>query len=108
MDRIGAAAFRNIKNLFEVEIGLGRGGSPDRIGLIGLQDVQRYAVRIRIHRNRRNFQLAAGTDDPHRDFSSIGDKNLLEHERGASALRTDNWKIKSPFRAGRGFRLLKS
>ena len=80
MDGVGAAVFRDLQNLVDVEVRLSRGGSTDGEGLVRHQNVQRGAIHIRIDRHRGNSQLAAGTDDPHRDLPPISDKNLLEHD----------------------------
>ncbi len=87
MNRIRAAALRNFKNFCDVEIRLRRSCSADGVSLVGHQNVQRGAVHVGKDGNRRNTQLAAGTNHPHRDLPPIGDKNLLEHELnvGASA-----------------------
>ena len=87
MNRIRAAAFRDFKDFCDVEVRLRRSCSANGVSLVGHQNVQRGAIHVGIDRNRRNSQLAAGTNHPHRDLSPISDKNLLEHELnvGASA-----------------------
>ncbi len=84
MDGVGATAFRDLQNLVDVEVRLSRGCSTDGERFIRHQNMQRGAIHIRIDRHRGNSQLAAGTDDPHRDLPPISDKNLLEHDVGAS------------------------
>ena len=80
MNRVRAAAFCDVKDLDDIEIGLGRGCGANGVGFIGHQNVQRSAIHIGKDRNRGNPQLAAGANHPHRDLPPIRDENLLEHE----------------------------
>src|SRR5882724_5804652 len=86
MNRVRAAMFRDLQNLVDVEIGLTRSRGANGIGLVCHQYVQGDAIHLGINRNRKNPQLAAGPNDPHRDLPPVGNENLLEHDdAGASA-----------------------
>ena len=57
--------------------------------LVGHEHVQRLAIGLRVHRHRRDAELAAGPDDTHRDLAAVGDEDLPErrrHERNDSRL----------------------
>ena len=79
MDGVCAGARGDVENLLNVEIGLGRCGCADGISLIGLADVQRGAIDVRVDGNRGNSHLVAGADDAHGNLAAIGDENFLEH-----------------------------
>ncbi len=85
MNRVRAAAFRDLQNLVDVEIRLSRSCGANGVGLVRHQNMQSGAIDIGKDSSRENSQLAAGANHPHRDLSPIGDKNLLEHSVGASA-----------------------
>ena len=85
MNGFGAAALGYIEDLFEIQIGLARGGRTDVIGVVGLAHVQRAAVNVREDRHRLDTNLAAGPHDAHRDFAAIGNEDSLEHESDLDA-----------------------
>src|SRR5215467_12027845 len=85
MNGFGAAALGYIEDLFEIQIGLTRGGRTDVIGVVGLAHVQRAAVNIREDRHRLDTNLAAGAHDAHCDFAAIGNEDSLEHESDLDA-----------------------
>jgi hypothetical protein len=47
-------------------------------GLIGHLHVQRVAIRIRIHSNRRDAHLARGLDHAAGDFTAVGYQDLVK------------------------------
>jgi len=49
MDRVGAGLLGDGDQLLDRQVALGRGRRPDRIGLVGHQDVERLAVGLREH-----------------------------------------------------------
>src|SRR5262249_25498337 len=80
MDSVSARTLRHPKDLFDIQIGLRRSGWSQMIGLVCLAHVEGRPVDVGVHRHRRNAHLAACAYHAHRDFSTIGDENLLEHE----------------------------
>jgi hypothetical protein len=65
------------------EIALGRRSGAEQVRLVSHSDVQRSPVRLRVHGDRRDPQLAQGAEDPNRDLTTIGDEHLREacHDR---------------------------
>src|SRR5262249_57210229 len=58
------------------EIALARRGRADRVRLVGQQDVERLAIGLGEHGDRRDPLLAAGADHPHGDLAPVGDEDL--------------------------------
>ena len=81
MNGIRATAFRNVQNFLNIEVGFRRCRGTNVVCLICLANMQSSPVHIRINSYRGDAQLAAGADYPHRDFSSIGNQDFLEHSR---------------------------
>ena len=82
MDRIRARGLRHADELLDREIALGGRRRPDRIRLVGHQDVQRLAIDVGEHRDGGDLLLAAGAEDTHGDLAAVGDQNFGEpHER---------------------------
>ena len=79
MDGVCAGACGNVENLLNVEIRLGGGWRADGVSLIGLADVQRGAVHVRVDGNRGDSHLVAGADDAHGNLAAVRDENFLEH-----------------------------
>src|SRR5208337_798043 len=104
MNGFGTAALGDAKNLAEVQIGLSGRRRADVVCLVCLAHMERGAVHIGKHRNRRDSQLAAGTDDPHCDLSAIGDKNLLEHTLTESEAKPKSCNSTPSWPSGAGFR----
>src|SRR5262249_15418355 len=46
--------------------------------LVGHEHVERLAVRLRVHGDGGDAELAAGPDDTHRDLAAVGDEDFLE------------------------------
>ena len=69
MDRVGAAAFRDVQDLGNVEIGLRSSGRADRVGLISHQDMQRGAIYVGIQPATEGIPRSRQARmHPHRDF----------------------------------------
>ena len=79
MDGLGARAFRDVEDLVHPQIRLGGRSRADGVGFVGLADMERGAVDVGIDGDGGDAHFAAGAHDAHRDLSSIGDQNLLEH-----------------------------
>ena len=79
MDGVGAALLDDAEDGLGVEVALGGGLAPERVGLVGQAHVQRVAVELGVDGHGGHPQLAAGPDDPDGDLPPVGDENLLEH-----------------------------
>ncbi len=79
MDGLGTRTFGDLDDLVHPKIRLGRRRRADGVRFVGLTDVERRAVDIGIDGDAGDSHFAAGAYDPHRNLSSIGDQNLLEH-----------------------------
>ena len=79
VDRIGGVLARDADHLVDAQIGLDRPHSPaDRIGLVGLEAVQREAVLPRIDRDRHDAELDGGAKHTDGDFAPVGDQEPAE------------------------------
>ena len=79
MDGVCSGSRGDVENLPNVEIRLGCRGRADGVRLIGLADVQRSAIHVRIDGNSRDSHLVAGADNAYGNLAAIGDENFLEH-----------------------------
>ncbi len=71
-----AAAQASADDLVLVEIALGSRRRAERYGHVGLEHVQRLAVRFGEDGDGDDTHLAAGADDSHCDLATIGDQDL--------------------------------
>ncbi len=85
MDGFRSRAFGDVEDLVHPKIGLGCGSRADIVGLVRLTDVERGSVDVGIDGNGRDAHFAAGAHDAYRNFSAIGDQNLLEHFRSSTS-----------------------
>ena len=81
MDGLGAGGPRGGDDLVLVEIALGSGRGPRATAIVGLEHVQRLAVRFGEDRDGDDAHLAAGADDADGDLTTIGDQDLREGGR---------------------------
>ena len=83
MNGFSSAVFCNFDQASYVEISFRsrREAGTQRISFIGLADVQRGTIHIRIHRHCRDAHLMAGTDHAHGNLAAIGDQDFAEHWR---------------------------
>ena len=79
MHRFGAASFTNIDDAVHREIALLRRRGANRVGIVGVFDVQRFAVGFGVDRHRFDIELAASARDPHRDLAPVGDQDTFKH-----------------------------
>ena len=84
---VRAALGRGVQDFVRDEITLRGGGRPDRIGVVGVLDVQGGPVGVRIDRDRLDAEFAAGANHAHRDFAPVGDEHPFEHGRLGSVER---------------------
>src|SRR5438067_2254584 len=76
MDRVRAGGLGDAHERLDREVAFRRRGRADRIGLVGHQDVQRFAVDVGIDGDRRQAFFAAAADHAAGDLSAIGDEDL--------------------------------
>src|SRR5882757_7265153 len=76
----------------DIQITFAAAGWADTNRFIGKPHMQRIAVRLRVHGNRGDSQLLAGTNHPQGNFAAIGYQNFFEHisRRLLLAARTDS------------------
>src|ERR1700683_5527942 len=90
MNGLRARAFRYFEYFVDPEIRLRCRRRTDVIGLVGFADVERGTIDIGIDGDSSDAHFAAGAEDAHRDLTSVGDQNLLEHFRLGGALCPDS------------------
>ena len=88
VDGVGPRRARGAEQPVDREVGLPRLGGTDRDRLVGLADVPRGPVGLRVDGHGRNPEDAAGADDPHRDLPAVGDQDLAE-QRHAGYFSTE-------------------
>ncbi len=81
MERIATGAPRHVHELINREVAFTRGRRADGVGFIGEANVERLAVDITEDRDGANAKLAAGAQDAHGDFTTIGNQDFLEHSK---------------------------
>ena len=85
VDRVGAAADRDVDDGLRVEVGAdGVAHLADLVGLLGLHPVLGPAVLVREDGHRAHADLARRTEGPDCDLATVGDEHLGEH--GAHAI----------------------
>src|SRR5207249_11185241 len=85
MDGLRTRFTRDGEELVDAEVALARRGRPDRVREIRLANVQRRAVRLRVHGHRLHAELPARADDAHRDLTPVGDQDAPEGRPGRAA-----------------------
>src|SRR5262245_13422214 len=79
MHRFRSGDLAGRDNRWNVQIAIARGRWPDAHAFIGKPDMHRLLIGGRMHRHRLDPQFAAGPQHPERDFSAIGNEDLVEH-----------------------------
>ena len=80
VDRLRLAAARHVEDFVHVQVGLAGRGGTDRVGVVGLANVQRFAVHVGENGDGLNAHFAAGANDAHCNFTAIGDQDSFEHD----------------------------
>ena len=78
MDGIRTGAPRRIEQGLDPQVTLRRLTRTDVKCLIGLADVTRIPIAVRVDRDRRQAQFAARPDDPDSNLAAVGDQNFHE------------------------------
>ena len=81
MDRLGARLLRDLEDLLDHEVALGRRAGADQEGLVGLLRVQRVAVELGVDGNAGDAHLLAGPHHADGYLAAVGDQDLREHGR---------------------------
>ncbi len=63
----------------DMEIALCRGGRPNAIGLVCLENVEGPSIRLGKDGDGPDPQLAAGPDHPHGDFTAVRYQKTFKH-----------------------------
>ena len=79
MHRFRAGFLAGGDDLLDDEVTLRGGRRSDRDRHIGHFHMQRVAVSLGIHRDRRDTHPPGGLDDPAGDLAAVGNEDLLEH-----------------------------
>ena len=78
MHGLRATRARRVHQLLDREVALGCGLPAERDGLIGRPHVEGAAVRIRVHGDRPEPELAQSPEDPDRDLAAVRDEDVGE------------------------------
>ena len=81
MDGPRPGALGRVEDPVDREVAHGRRRRSEQERLVRVGDVQRGPIALRVDRDRADAELAQRPEDADRDLSSIGDQNLVEHER---------------------------
>src|SRR5699024_8443203 len=76
VDRVGTGLGGDRKELVDVQVGIGRGGTAQGVGLVGDLDVQGVQVGFGVHGDAADLRVATGTRDTHGDLAAVGDQNF--------------------------------
>src|SRR3712207_1196291 len=77
--RLGARLADDLENALGVQVALGGGRAAEPVRLAGAAHVERVAIGLGVHRDRRDAELLECADDAHGDLPAIGDQDLAEH-----------------------------
>jgi hypothetical protein len=85
MNRGGLGLARRLQDRADREVGLGRERRPDPVSLVGHLDVQRIAIGVAVHGDRRVSELSDRADDANGDLAAIRDQDPgFRHSRSGS------------------------
>ena len=79
VNRFRAAAARGVEDAVDAQVAFRGRRRADRICLVSIAHVQRFAVNIGVHRHGADVHLAARAHDAHGNLSTIGDEDFTEH-----------------------------
>jgi hypothetical protein len=79
VDGVGTGDLGRAQHGWHAQVAVGASGRPDADVFVREAHVQRVLVRLGVHRDGLDAELAARADHPQRDLSPISDQNLLEH-----------------------------
>jgi hypothetical protein len=76
---IGAGDFRGGDDAGNPEVRFPGRGRADADVIVREPDVQGFAIRFRVDRDRFDVQFLARADHAQRDLAAVGDQDFLEH-----------------------------
>ena len=79
MHCVRAGFFHGVDQRIDTKIAFACGRRTDPNGAVRRADMQRVAIRIRIHGNGFDAHPPRGAHDAARDFAAIGDQQAFEH-----------------------------
>jgi len=71
--------FYTIEQLVDDEVALGRAQPAERLSLVRIGHERRRAVRVGVHRDGADAQLAERAEDPECDLTPVRNKDFGEH-----------------------------
>src|SRR5690606_15386799 len=86
VDRLRAGTPRCRQDRLAAQVTLARRCRTDMDRFVGEAHMARRAIGVRIHRDSRDAEPAAGGDHPAGDLAAVGDQDLVEHARGLLAV----------------------
>ena len=87
VDGLRAGGECRLDDALATQVGIARRGAADVHRLIGHADMQRVAIRVGVHRHRADAEAAGRADHAAGDFTAVGDKDLVEHEKSPRRIR---------------------
>src|SRR5581483_8269629 len=86
MDRLCAAALRDIKDAGDVQVRLGCWSWTDGVSLIGFEHMQRGTIHLGVNCDGSDPEFVTGAGETNGDLPTVCDEYLLEESaHGASA-----------------------
>ena len=91
VDCLCAARPGGVEDAIDSKVAFCGGSGPDVKSLVGIADVQRFAVRVGIDGHRADSHLAAGAHHAHRDLAAVGYQNLPKHRSSGRFLSSRSY-----------------
>jgi hypothetical protein len=76
---VGAGAPGGLHERVDPQVRVGRCGTPEGNGLVGLAHERRLRVGVAVHRHGGDAHRAARAEDPPGDLAPVGDEDLVDH-----------------------------
>src|SRR5581483_3975617 len=76
VDRLDAGCAGDLEQPLLVQVALARRTGAEQKGLVRSADVQRAAVRLRVHRDGRDSELPQRAEDADRDLTAVGNEGF--------------------------------
>src|SRR6266550_7377632 len=87
MDRVSIDRLSGADDFCDIEVALDRGARPEKQRTIGGGDVRGTRIRLGVHRDAFDPELAAGLNDSNRDLATIRNQQPSDHEPLQPGLR---------------------
>src|SRR5208337_5253578 len=89
-----AASLGGVKKAVDAKVTFGGGSRPDVKSLVGIADVQRFAVHVGIDRHRADSHFAAGAHHAHRNLATVGYQDLAKYPSHPSSVRAADYRVR--------------